>query len=383
MRTIDLKGTSEQRGEQQGEELRAGYDELMKELLVSSLWKDHKPPMLPNGALRYLLSAAGRTLTKRSVRKALPVQYRRVRGLANGFGTPHGYTWGLQFLEVVFCEAGSSMVPPGPNGCTVMMALPEATREGRVFVGRNYDFPNLLQRYQVVRRETPTERGRYATITVTQLPLVGAHQGINERGLVVTLNNARLWRGEHLRFRGVPASMLLQEALETCATTAEAVQFLITSKNRANAGFFGIVDASGAGCLLETTAASVSVRHPQDGILTQANHFHELTHVNVPEGTRWEVNGMVGMEYLHSSRTRQQVAERLLRARAGDITVATLKGALSDHSASDGVGTDITVCCHGDVGSTLSSLVFDVGKRTLHVADGTPCTADWQEVQLA
>ena len=381
MRTIDLKGTSRERGRQQGEALRAGYRELLDTLLASTLWRDHKPPLLPDPALRYVLSAAGRTLTKPAVRRELHAQHGRVRGISEGLDIPHGYTWGLQFLEVLFCEAGSSMVPPGPNGCTVVMATPEATRAGGMLVGRNYDFPNLLQPFQVVRRETPSERGRYATLTVTQVPLAGAHQGLNERGLAVTANNARLWRGKHLRFRGVPFSMLLQEVLETCATTEEALSFLRRTRSRANAGFIGLADRSGDACIVEMTAVTMAVRRPRNGVLVQANHFHRLTGVNVPEGTRWVVPGMEGMEYLHSSRTRQGVAEALMRQRAGGITVESVKEVLSDHSADGGKGSDITVCCHGHSGSTLSSMLLDLDRGTLDVADGQPCSSTWERVE--
>ena len=48
--------------------------------------------------------------------------------------------------------------------------------------------------------------------------------------------------------------------------------------------------------------------------------------------------------------------------------------------ASDGEGTDFTVCCHGHSGGTLASMVVEPGTGTMWVAEGAPCTAAYERI---
>lgn len=379
MRIIDLEGTALERGQQQGELMASDLERLFADLLSSNEWRDHKPSVFPDPLLRPSLSAAGRMATWPAVRRHLPFQAQRMRGLANGLGIRRGLGWGIQFLEVVFCEAGSSMAPPPPVGCTVIQATPRATAQGQMLMGRNYDFPRMLQPYQVIRRDVPSEPGRLATTTLTQGPMVGTHFGVNEAGVAASANNARLWRGDHLRRRGVPFSMLIQEILERATSTQAAIEIATSFPSRSNAGFIALADASGDAAVVEYTASSTAVRRPNDaGVLAQANHFSSMPHANVPEGTRWTVKGMEHLHYLDGSRARQQAATQGLQQAAGSISVATMQAILSDHAGTD--GNDGTVCAHGRLGGTLAGMVAEPGAGTLWVALGNPCSASWTEV---
>ncbi|MCA9489286.1 MAG: hypothetical protein KC621_05170 [Myxococcales bacterium] len=382
MRIVDLDGSAFERGRQQGELLREEYRGVMRDLLSSPEWRDHKPPLFPDGLVGPVLSVAGRAMTWPWGRRHVPAQAARVKGLAKGLGLSTSQTWGLQFLEVVFCEAGSSLAPPPPVGCTVVQAQPHATASGEMLTARNYDFPTMLQPYQVVRREVPTEAGRLATTTVTQVALVGAHQGVNEAGLVVSMNNARLWRGPHLRYHGVPLSLLAMELLETCRTTAEAIERVRATTARSNAGFVSLCDRSGDAAIVETTVRDLAVRRPDaSGVLAQANHFTELAHANLPEGTKWTVAGMEDQEYLAGSRARQRAALDHLAKAAGEISVRTLQQVMADHDGCD-AGHEATVCAHGPRGGTLSSMVIENASRTMWIAAGNPCAHPWTEVRF-
>ncbi|MCP4870219.1 MAG: linear amide C-N hydrolase [Proteobacteria bacterium] len=381
MKILDLDGTAYERGQQQASALREGFDGLLRSILQSPEWQEHGPPAMPKFLLWGALGAAGRTLTRPSVRRLLPNQADRIRGLAAGLSVSESFAWGVQFLEIVFCQAGSSLAPPPPVGCTVVLAPPSATRSGHTLTGRNYDFPYLLQDHQVIRRERPSEPDRLATTTITQVVLGGAHQGINEAGVTLSGNNARLWRGPHLRMRGVPLSLLLQEVLETCRTAEEARRRVVAfDVGRSNAGFVAIADPSGDACVVELTAQGTRVRHPDEaGVLAQANDFVLMEEANVPEGTRWTVKGMENVEYLIGSRARREAAAAQMTADAGDVTVESIQAVLRDHAGADGGGHG-TVCCHGTSGGTLSSMVVDTGSLEMWVAEGAPCEAEYEAV---
>lgn len=379
MKILDLDGSAEERGLGQGREMRAQYEQMMEDFFTSEMWRENKPGFLPGGLIIPALGLLGKLNIKKAVSTHLPVQAGRVRGLAEGLGISEQLCWGIQFMEIMMCEAGKSMKVPG--GCTQIHAAAKATAEGKPLSGRNYDFPNLLRPYQLIRREIPAETGRFATTTVTQAPLAGAHQGVNEHGLMVCVNNSRQWKGPDLRFKGVPYQFILMEALETCRTTGEVVQLITEFPSRANAGFFGIADAAGDTRVVEFTASRWAVREPDEaGVMAQTNHFIKMTDANLPAGTYWTVKGMKGLEYAYSTETRYNTAYTRLKEKAGSITVQALMEILQDHSANNGVGADHTVCCHGVTGSTLGSMIVDMHDRKMWVADGNPCEAAFEEV---
>lgn len=379
MKILDLDGSVYERSRGQGRAMREQYEQMMEDFFTSEMWLENKPGFLPGGLIIPALGLLGTLNIKKAVSTHLPLQARRVRGLAEGLGISEQLCWGIQFMEIMMCEAGKSMKVPG--GCTQIHAAPRATAEGKALAGRNYDFPNLLRPYQLIRREIPAEKDRYATTTVTQAPLAGAHQGVNEQGLMICVNNSRQWKGKDLRFKGVPYQLILMEALETCRTTAEAVQFITEFSCRSNAGFFGIADAAGEIRVVEFTASRWAVREPDPaGVMAQTNHYIKMTEANLPEGTYWTVKGMEGLEYAYSTETRYDTAYTRLKEAAGSITVQTMMEILRDHSANDGVGADHTVCCHGVTGSTLGSMIVDMHDRKMWVADGNPCEANFVEV---
>jgi len=235
-----------------------------------------------------------------------------------------------------------------------------------------------------VRRETPSEPGRLATMAVTQIVTCGAHQGINEAGLVIGANNNRAWRKCDYNKFGVPYLMLLQEALETCSKVSEAVDFITKFQKRANAGFFGMMDASGDCAIVEFTASRFAVRRPDEtGVIAQTNHFLVMNEANVPDGTYWKIKGMEGVEYSFSSKARLAAADRGLHESAGKITPQTLMAILSGHSGDPkGEGDDNCVCCHGKQGGTLSSIVIDIREKAMWIADGNPCNHEYEKIEF-
>lgn len=383
MLVVDLDGSAFERGAQQGELMREKFGRMLEEFFSSDLWMESRPLPLPVPVVKLALGLIGNSRTKKAVEKRLPFQAERVRGLARGLRVSEGLAWGVHFLEIVFCEAGKSLKAPVTGGCTQVHAAPKATAAGGPLTGRNYDFPNLLRGYQIVRRDVPAEKDRLATTTVTQVPLAGAHMGVNEAGLAVAANNARLWKGKDLNYGGVPYLLILQEILETCRTTAEGVEKITKFPARANSGFFGLMDAGGDCRLVEFTASRFAVRAPDEaGVLAQANHYIAMPDANLPDGTCWTVKGMEGLKYADSTTARRDTADRLLRESAGKITVETIKSILRDHSANGGVGSDCTVCCHGHSGSSLASMVVDVRERAMWVAEGNPCENEYQKVEF-
>ncbi|MEW5945144.1 MAG: C45 family peptidase [bacterium] len=378
MDVINLTGGAGERGFQQGALMKERFGEMLKSFFSSELWLDNRPAPLPPVLVKAALGFLGAARIKKTVRRRLPLQAERLSGTALGLGIAERLLWGVHYLEIMLCEAGKSLKAPG--GCTQLHVQPGAAADGKPLMGRNYDFPNFLRPYQIVRREFPSERGRLATITVTQAPLVGAHQGINETGLAAAANNARLWKGKDLRAGGVPYLFILQEILETCRTVSEGVELITGFPDRSNAGFFGIMDSTGDSRVVEFTASRAAVREADGaGVIAQTNHFHLLKDANLPDGTYWTVKGMEGLEFATSTTARFEAGNALLHEKAGNINVEALTAMLRDHGGG-GEGGDCTICCHGAAGSSLASIIADVSERALWVAEGNPCAAEYAKI---
>ncbi len=383
MKIIDVDGTSYERGLQQGEKLKEEFNKMIDEVLSSELWKENKPNFIPNSIVKLIFGILGSFNIKGYIKKYLPYQFKKIEGLNKGLGINGNFIWGIQFLEIIFCAAGKTLKAPENMGCTQVHAQPDATKDGHPLLGRNYDFPNILQPYQIVRREIPSEKRRYATMTVTQIPFAGTHQGINEHGLIVAANNARLWKGKDFKMKGVPYMIIMQEILETCRFAGEASNYLVNFPFRTNTGFFGIMDASGDDCVVEFTASRAMIRKPSaSGVMAQTNHFHVMKDANLPKGTYWTVKGMEGLEYAKSTEARFAIANRLIHEYAGKIDVEIIKSILRNHDANNGTGNDLTICCHGISGGTLSSIIFDATERRLHIADGNPCEKEYEVIDF-
>ena len=263
----------------------------------------------------------------------------------------------------------------------MIFALPEATSDNILIFGRNYDFPNVLQPFQVVREEMPEEG--YKNINFTQYPLSGCHMGLNEKGLAIGYNYGRSWKKEPLDFRlkGVPGTFLVQQMLESCATTQEAVKFISNFKNRSNGCHYGFMDASGDTCVIETTSTRHAIRRPTDGILSHTNHYQteELKDANLPDYVRFKMDDM-DINPIESPIRRYQREIELLSNHKGNITMETIKCILSDHDNRE--PDDFTVCTHGPAAGTLGSIIVFPRKKEFWVADNHPCTSDYEKFIL-
>ncbi|MCK4779627.1 MAG: linear amide C-N hydrolase, partial [Candidatus Lokiarchaeota archaeon] len=223
----------------------------------------------------------------------------------------------------------------------------------------------------------------YKNLNFTQYPFTGCHMGMNEKGLAIGYNYGRSWKKEPLDFRlkGVPGTFIVQEVLETCATTQEAVDFITKFTERANGCHFGLMDTSGDTCVIETTSTRHAIRKPEDGILAHTNHYQteELKDANLPEYVRFKMDDM-DISPIESPIRRYQREIELLEKNKGQITMNTIKSILSDHDNRE--PDDFTVCTHGPSAGTLGSIIVLPTKREFWVTDNHPCSSEYEKFVL-
>ncbi|MFX1268490.1 MAG: C45 family autoproteolytic acyltransferase/hydrolase, partial [Promethearchaeota archaeon] len=257
---IKLEGNPAERGFQQGEQLKDKIHNMFDIVFHSKMFSEVTSKLIPLSIVKFALGIMGKKNIKKPLQQLLPNQFEKMMALKKGAGIKRGIIYGAHFIEVMSGDPKSIYKNPPIQACSMIFALPEATSDKSMIFGRNYDFPNVLQPFQVIREEIP-ESG-YRNINFTQYPLTGCHMGLNEKGLAIGYNYGRAWKKEPLDFRlkGVPGTLIVQEVLETCATTQEAIDFIIKFTGRANGCHYGLMDISGDTCIIETTSTRHAIR---------------------------------------------------------------------------------------------------------------------------
>ncbi|MCG8346305.1 MAG: C45 family autoproteolytic acyltransferase/hydrolase [Chloroflexales bacterium] len=256
---------------------------------------------------------------------------------------------------------------PEHGECTVVAALPAATRSGATLLAQTWDW-NGDQRAACVllRIQAP---GRPALLTLTEAGIV-AKIGLNSAGVGVCLNILRSHAdGER---PGVPIHVLLRAVLDT--PSVAAAQELISKVEAGASSCITLADAEGHAVSLEITPNGVGVLPPQNGLLAHTNHC-------VSPNTR---AGACPLDLKSGSVPRYDRAQALLGAQHGRIDVAALQTVLRDHEAAP-----LCICRHPDSEQapperteSVTGVVMDLNAQVMYVAPGLPCQVAFTAVEL-
>ena len=337
--------------------------------------------LIPLSIIKLALGIMGKKNLKKSIQQRLPDQFEKMISIGKAAAIKRNIIYGAHFLEVMSGDPKSIYKNPPVQACSMIFALPEATSDDSMIFGRNYDFPNVLQPFQVVREESPEDG--YKNINFTQYPLTGCHMGMNEEGLAIGYNYGRSWKKEPLDFKlkGVPGTFIVQEVLETCATTQEAINFITKFPDRSNGCHYGLMDVSGDTCVIETTSTRHAIRRPEHGILAHTNHYQteELKDANLPDHIRFKMDDM-DISPIESPIRRYEREYKLLTRGKGKITMDTIKTILSDHDNRE--PDDFTICTHGISAGTLGSIIALPQVREFWVTDDHPCNTAYEKFKI-
>jgi len=253
------------------------------------------------------------------------------------------------------------------DGCTSFGLLPSATADGRTYVGQNWDWLAPIEEtifLMEVRRDDGPDH-----LVFTEAGIVGGKAGVNEHGIGIGVNGLTspddgeepLRKPYHVRFREVMDAERLDEAIAPVVET-----------NRACSGNVLLGAAGGEVIDLEVAPETFAHVHPEDGVLTHANHF---------ESDRIEsLSEQRGPSTLY----RGERLRRHLEAERGEVTVDRIQSGLRDH-----FGEPASVCSHVDeslppeeYGQTNASFVIDLDRRRIHAVRGPPCEGEYETYEL-
>ena len=285
-------------------------------------------------------------------------------------GIAQGSKQQLEDIVAVNCRTelmyGSSRGDRAATECTTIVALPSATKDKGVILGKNWDWRSPVVDSIVLLRVCQTDKP--ALSLIVEAGMVG-RDGFNEAGIAACGNmlTSSADRGKV----GVPIPILRRRILNS-RHYYEAID-LLTRSPRGASGNYVLAHRDGVAIDFETTPDAVYPVYPQRGLLTHANHFQSP--VAQAQG--------VGNSYNGDSLYRDFRARELLEPKIGEITVDDVKSVLCDE-----FGSPRAICRtpheYPGQGSTMTiaSLVFDLANEVMHVAAGQPNRSEYQPVRL-
>lgn len=368
-----FSGTHYEIGVQQGrivyQLLHKAYEQIPNLETVKLI----KPRLLPTSLFLALTKHWATKLLKKDIYQYYPKQAQLLRGIAEGAGIDLSTLLFMQSTELLITIRKSDY---RLQACTSLGFSPQRTTTGETIVAKNFDYPNEFAVYHLTRHVKLTEG--YQTLGCTMAPLPGMIDGMNEHGLTVTYNLAYATdKPKHF----IPLSIVLQEMLETCKTTDEAIKF-ITQAKRAGSALLMLADAEGNIKTVEISSNLIAIREMTDDQITNTNHYHipkmqkhEIPHNAVFSGKA--PKPLHGINVHESSEQRLTRAQELLKnkAKIDENMIITI---LRDHGKNDKPSM-LTICRHDDYASTLRSVIFYPNRKTIKVLYGNPCQNEYAE----
>jgi hypothetical protein len=358
-----------QQGQATSEMLRKGLNTLP---FFDSV-KLFKPRLIPTRLFLWLAKRQAVKLMEKDLPRFYPRQVERTRGISEGGEVDMPTLLFLQSMELLLAPSESSFTVPG---CTSLAIGPEQTENGEIIMIKNFDYPNDFSQYNLTCISQPT--GRYKTMGCTKIVLPGMLDGMNEHGLTVTYNYA--YTTETPAY-SAPISVVLQEMLETCRNTDEAVEFIIKSK-RAGGALLTIGDSGGNITGLEISPNHAAIRPMVGGPIINVNHFQmdEMGEWEIPRDAVFSSSTpreFRGLRVHESSEKRLKRTEK----RLGDnkaVGEELLADIMQDHDEKD-EPSNLTICQHGDFISTTRSIILYPKRKRIKVLYGNPCQNEYTE----
>jgi isopenicillin-N N-acyltransferase like protein len=301
---------------------------------------------------------------------ACPRAMDEITGIAQGAGVEVEDVLALNVrTETMFAAKARHASETIAIECTAFVALPDATADGHVLAGQNWDW--LLHSYEtvVVLECEPVEGPAF--VTVVEAGLL-AKTGMNAAGLGLVTNS--LVSDADLGEPGVPYHVALRACLDSSAIE-EAVETLHRFPRAASANYL-LADDKGRAADVEVDAGRAAlVTWVSSGVFVHANHFCAA-----------DFQGHdVGLALVPDSLIRQMRLGDLLDEGRSPISIEELQQALSDHANYPG-----SVCAHSSPDlpvsertATAASVIWDLTARRLWLADGNPCTSPYRDVDYS
>jgi predicted choloylglycine hydrolase len=283
-------------------------------------------------------------------------------------------------LEPMLSSAAEITAPPA--ACSALAVRGARSATGEPVIARNFDYLPITQPFFTLREARPQHRFR--SIDFTMAPLGGALDGMNEHGLCVTYDYA--FPSDRPPSPAPSISMIISEALERCATVAEAVQW-ISARPRWGGALLMLADPGGDIASLELTNTRARVRRPgpDSDLLFHSNAFWlaEMREVEVRREAIFTERAPASMRgrRLHESAESRDARLAELVSGSAAFGADDLQQVMGDHGPA-GTPDSQTPCVHGSYWFTTASMQYFPKSRRLRVAYSTACEARYETFEV-
>lgn len=348
---IDVDGPPRRRGQAHGEAARARI----------GLGVGHYTEQVAaHGLGRARLAALAETFLPR-IAAFDPAYVEEMRGIAEGAAVGleaivllNARTEILQLAERE--AAATGLVPdPDPDGCTGVIALPQATAAGHVIHAQNWDWKAECAETAIVLR-VAAHGDAPEILTFAEAGQL-ARSGMNAAGIAITANY--LESDRDYRSEGVPLALLRRKVLEQRFLAPALRAAYVTAKSASNN--IMISEAGGFGIDFECAPDETFPVQPQQGLLVHANHWQSPVALSKLRDT--------GVAATPDSLYRDARVLGLLAPHLGALTPDHVRAALLD-----GWQSPHSVCrpprpgSSGNLTATVASVLMVPGEGWMEVA---------------
>jgi isopenicillin-N N-acyltransferase-like protein len=308
---VDLSGTPRERGRRHGQavpdRIKRGVQMYSESLLKNGVdWKQleqRADAMIP------------------TIDRFDPTYVEEMRGIAEGAG--------VAFAGIMLMNARTEMVAAArkqhlqndvPDGCTAALALPEASADGVLLHGQNWDWRAECAETGVVLRIRRDDGPDILTFTEAGGL---ARSGLNSAGIGLTANALECDR-DYQRGPGVPLPFIRRKVLES-AYLAEAVR-TIFSTPKLGSNHMAVSHCGGEAFGFECAPDETFWLAPDQGVYVHANHW-----IAEPARARVKDTGLqeTPCSIYRDKRVREQLARKLDHGR-GKLTLEDFRQAFFD-----------------------------------------------------
>lgn len=257
--------------------------------------------------------------------------------------------------------------PFASDECSAYVVLPEASGDGHVYCGQNWDWKLATQDTVIMLRiEQP---GKPTIVMQTEAGQIG-RQGANSSGLALNATGLGPRWGEGLRLpqpyirRRVLDSWDLNEALEAMFRSRQSVSSNLLLTHR-----------EGFAIDVETTPGRHGWGYPESGVLVHTNHFVYFVPPQIEDDYRPAVaDSLIRLDRI------QRVLRRAPETGSSEEMRALIREAMTDHFSHPN-----SVCNHPDErqpaldrSQTVASTIVDLTTGDYRLSHGPPCSSDYE-----
>ena len=246
--------------------------------------------------------------------------------------------------------------------------------EGRVIVGRNYDYlPQQVRRQRI--RFAP-DCCAHASIGARGSVPCGRYDGMNERGLFASLHVVMSDTPAADEVRpGVPFHLAVRIVLELCHTAREACDLLSHMPHLSSLNFL-VADAKDA-FVIEADPRRVRVLPREGDVLAATNHYRHPD-MRPLQGARHFENSECRLAFLQGADARRSDGEAAGLIDRWDDRFFLSVDALLNHAGTIMADRTAPVCGMSGSLTTLWSCVAELTTKRIRYAAGAPGIAPYE-----